>query len=74
MPVPEAFRTNWPPAAIILELGLTGLPFPVADCEVQYKGGIYFEEWIFLRLLVPESEWGSCMMTMPSVLYQYLVL
>jgi methionine synthase II (cobalamin-independent) len=74
LPVPGAFRTNWPPATILSKMGFPGLPAVVAEAKIEYTRSIYLDNWMFLRSQVPESEWGTCKMTMPSALYHYLAL
>jgi methionine synthase II (cobalamin-independent) len=74
LPIPEAFRTNYPPAAILSTRGIAGLPAAVAEAKIECRRSIYLDDWIFLRSQMPESERDTCKLTMPSVAYQYLTL
>jgi methionine synthase II (cobalamin-independent) len=71
LPVPEAFRTNYPPSVMLLQFGVKTRAAAVAEGKVEYKDSVYLEEWEYLRSLLPKSKWKNCKITMPSVSHQH---
>ncbi|KAF2095360.1 5-methyltetrahydropteroyltriglutamate-homocysteine methyltransferase [Rhizodiscina lignyota] len=74
LPVPDAFRTNYPPSAMLMKLGVKTRPAAVAEGKIRHKESSYLEQWKALRALLPESEWKLCKVTMPALSHQHIGL
>lgn len=75
LPVPDAFRTNFPTMAVMQRAGVTTRPGLVATGKIHWTKSAYGESWDLLKSAVPDaSYWRKCKVTMPSPTYQHMQL
>ncbi|KXL49302.1 hypothetical protein M433DRAFT_158954 [Acidomyces richmondensis BFW] len=74
LPIPEAFRTDFPTTTGLAKMGATFRAAVVCTGQIQWRRSAYMEEWKMLRRKVPKELWKECKMTMPAPSYQHIQL
>lgn len=72
--IPSGFRTNYPTTTELHRRGVKTRPAAVATGKIGYGESPYLGEWLYLRSLIPESQWKECKITMPSVTWHHIQL
>ncbi|KAJ9629712.1 hypothetical protein H2203_002093 [Taxawa tesnikishii (nom. ined.)] len=67
-------RPGLPTATRLQQFGLKGREAPVATAKVGHEKGVYLDDWLFLRSLLPEDKWSQAKMTIPSPVWIYVQL
>lgn len=74
LPIPGAFRTDFPTTTGLAKMGATTRAAVVCTGPIQWKRSAYMEEWEMLRRKVPKDLWKDCKLTMPAPSYQHIQL
>lgn len=74
LPIPEAFRTDFPTTTGLAKMGATTRACVVCTGKIEYKESPYLQEWLGLRNTLPEELWKEAKMTMPTPNYQHIQL
>lgn len=74
LPIPDAFRTDFPTTAGLAKMGAKTRAAVIATGKISYVRSAYLEEWKQLRSFLPESKWHECKITMPAPSYQHIQL
>lgn len=72
LPIPSAFRTDFPSVAALEKAGIETRPGVVATGKIRWTEPAYGASWGLLKSSVPdESYWSKCKITIPSPTYQH---
>ncbi|TKA24514.1 hypothetical protein B0A50_06671 [Salinomyces thailandicus] len=74
LPIPDAFRTDFPTTTKIASMGINTRPGIVCTGPVRWKGSAYMAEWKMLRRSLPEEKWKECKITMPAPSFEHIQL
>jgi len=74
LPIPDAFRTDFPTTTGLARMGAKTRAAVVCTGKIHYRESPYLNEWETLRNLVPEHQWKDCKITMPAPSYQHIQL
>lgn len=77
LPVPEAFRTDFPTTTGLLkQFGLKTRASVIATGPITFdeSKSPYLDEWIQLRDLLPKELWSQAKITIPAPSYQHIQL
>lgn len=77
LPVPEAFRTDFPTTTGLLkQFGLKTRSSVIATGPIQYDESKppYIDEWMQLRDLLPKELWSQAKITIPAPSWQHIQL
>lgn len=74
LPIPDAFRTDFPTTTGLAKMGATTRAVVVCTGKIEYKGSPYLPEWLALRDTIPASEWKEAKLTIPTPNYQHIQL
>lgn len=74
LPIPGAFRTNFPTTTGLAKMGAKTRAVVVCTGKMEYKDSPYLSEWLLLRDSLPHSLWGEAKFTIPSPNYQHIQL
>jgi methionine synthase II (cobalamin-independent) len=74
LPIPDAFRTDFPTTEGLAKMGATTRAAVICTGKIAYKESPYLSEWISLRDNLPEALWREAKMTMPAPSYQHIQL
>lgn len=62
----EDFRTAHPIMRPYIRRNAPGRHQPIATGKVRWKESAYMNEWLYVRSLLPESQWKNVKITIPS--------
>lgn len=75
LPIPDAFRTQFPTIAVMQKAGIKTRPGLVATGKIRWVKSAYGEIWELLKSAVPNAPyWPKCKVTLPSPTYQHMQL
>ncbi|KAI0431567.1 hypothetical protein F5Y09DRAFT_187203 [Xylaria sp. FL1042] len=74
LPIPDAFRTDFPTTTRLAEMGAKTRAAVVATGKITYDGSPYLSEWLSLRENLPRDLWGAAKFTVPAPTYQHIQL
>ncbi|KAJ8116612.1 hypothetical protein ONZ43_g4405 [Nemania bipapillata] len=74
LPIPDAFRTDFPTTTKLAQMGAKTRAAVVCTGKIAYKESPYLPEWLALRANLPENLWGSAKLTLPAPTYQHIQL
>ncbi|KAI1259955.1 hypothetical protein F5Y18DRAFT_407689 [Xylariaceae sp. FL1019] len=74
LPIPEAFRTDFPTTTKLQSMGATTRAACVCTGKIQYKESPYLAEWLTLRASLPDDLISSAKITLPAPTYQHIQL
>ncbi|KAI0911081.1 hypothetical protein F4824DRAFT_397070 [Ustulina deusta] len=74
LPIPDAFRTDFPTTTRLAEMGAKTRAAVVATGKVTYEKSPYLSEWLSLRENLPQDLWSAAKFTVPAPTYQHIQL
>ncbi|KAI1801476.1 UROD/MetE-like protein [Daldinia bambusicola] len=74
LPIPDAFRTDFPTTSGLAKMGAKTRAAVVCTGKIGYKDSPYLSEWLALRDNLPEHQWHEAKFTMPAPNYQHIQL
>ncbi|KAK8103015.1 methionine synthase- vitamin-B12 independent [Apiospora sp. TS-2023a] len=74
LPIPDAFRTDFPTTTGLARMGATTRAAVVCTGKIEYKESPYLAEWLALRQTLPEDHWKEAKITIPTPNYQHIQL
>ncbi|KAK8070573.1 5-methyltetrahydropteroyltriglutamate-homocysteine methyltransferase [Apiospora hydei] len=75
LPIPDAFRTDFPTTTGLARMGAKTRAAVVCTGRIEYKESPYLAEWLALRDSLPEQHlWKEAKMTIPTPNYQHIQL
>ena len=74
LPIPDAFRTDFPTTTGLARMGAKTRAAVVCTGPIVYRQSPYLSEWETLRSFVPKAHWRDCKLTMPAPSYQHIQL
>ncbi|OTA54157.1 UROD/MetE-like protein [Hypoxylon sp. EC38] len=74
LPIPDAFRTDFPTTTGLAKMGAKTRAAVVCTGKIEYKESPYLPEWITLRDNLPRELWNEAKFTMPAPNYQHIQL
>ncbi|KAK8099038.1 5-methyltetrahydropteroyltriglutamate-homocysteine methyltransferase [Apiospora kogelbergensis] len=74
LPIPDAFRTDFPTTTGLARMGAKTRAAVVCTGKIEYKESPYLGEWLALRGCLPEHLWKEAKMTIPAPNYQHIQL
>ncbi|KAI1827459.1 hypothetical protein F4861DRAFT_365551 [Xylaria intraflava] len=74
LPIPDAFRTDFPTTTGLAAMGATTRAAVVCTGKIAYKESPYLPEWLSLRSSLPFELWGAAKFTVPAPTYQHIQL
>ncbi|OTA90111.1 hypothetical protein M434DRAFT_23075 [Hypoxylon sp. CO27-5] len=74
LPIPDAFRTDFPTTTGLAKMGAKTRAAVVCLGKIEYKESPYLPEWITLRDNLPRELWNEAKFTMPAPNYQHIQL
>ncbi|KAI1155918.1 hypothetical protein F4825DRAFT_459498 [Nemania diffusa] len=74
LPIPSAFRTDFPTTTKLAQMGATTRAAVVCTGKIAYVDSPYLPEWFALRATLPPDLWGAAKLTIPSPTYQHIQL
>ncbi|KAK7749187.1 hypothetical protein SLS62_008368 [Diatrype stigma] len=75
LPIPDAFRTDFPTTTGLAKMGATTRAAVVCTGKIEYKASPYLQEWLQLRDSLPSVDLQrEAKFTMPSPNYQHIQL
>ncbi|KAI0178632.1 UROD/MetE-like protein [Hypoxylon sp. FL1284] len=74
LPIPDAFRTDFPTTTGLARMGATTRAAVICTGKIEYKESPYLAEWLELRNSLPEHLWGEAKFTIPAPNYQHIQL
>ncbi|KAK8876999.1 5-methyltetrahydropteroyltriglutamate-homocysteine methyltransferase [Apiospora arundinis] len=74
LPIPQAFRTDFPTTTGLARMGAKTRAAVVCTGKIEYKESPYLAEWLALRDSLPEHLWKEAKMTIPTPNYQHIQL
>ncbi|KAF4556771.1 Cobalamin-independent synthase-like protein [Elsinoe fawcettii] len=70
----DIYRLSAPPIKALKDAGLKYPMAAVCTGKIKYEKSPYLDKWLYLRSLLPESQWGEAKFTMPPACYFHLRL
>lgn len=70
----DTFLPYFPTIKVMLENGVKTRDCIICTEKVRHVTSPLLEEWLYLRSLLPESQWGQCKVTIPSPTYFHIQL
>ncbi|KAI0377774.1 UROD/MetE-like protein [Hypomontagnella monticulosa] len=74
LPIPDAFRTDFPTTTGLAKMGAKTRAAVVCTGKIQYKESPYLSEWLVLRENIPKELWHEAKFTIPAPNYQHIQL
>ncbi|KAI1333848.1 UROD/MetE-like protein [Xylariaceae sp. FL0016] len=74
LPIPDAFRTDFPTTMGLAKMGQKTRAAVVCTGKIEYKESPYLSEWLSLRSNLPENMWREAKFTLPAPSYQHIQL
>ncbi|KAI2610265.1 UROD/MetE-like protein [Hypoxylon fragiforme] len=74
LPIPDAFRTDFPTTTGLAKIGAKTRAAVVCTGKIEYKDSPYLPEWLTLRSNLPQELWREAKLTMPAPNYQHIQL
>ncbi|KAI0845830.1 UROD/MetE-like protein [Daldinia vernicosa] len=74
LPIPDAFRTDFPTTAGLAKMGAKTRAAVICTSKIGYKDSPYLSEWLMLRDNLPEHLWHEAKFTIPAPNYQHIQL
>ncbi|KAI1119185.1 hypothetical protein F5Y14DRAFT_124685 [Nemania sp. NC0429] len=74
LPIPDAFRTDFPTTTKLAQMGATTRAAVVCTGKIAYEESPYLSEWLSLRDNIPRDLWGAAKITVPAPTYQHIQL
>lgn len=74
LPIPDAFRTDFPTTTGLAKMGAKTRAAVVCTGKIEYKKSPYLDEWLLLRDSLPEAQRSKAKFTIPSPNYQHIQL
>ncbi|CAK1361690.1 hypotheticalsprotein [Cercospora beticola] len=74
LPIPDAFRTDFPTTTGLAKMGATTRAAIVCTGPIRWKESAYLEEWEILTSGLSSELWKEAKITMPSPNYQHIQL
>ncbi|KAK7973259.1 methionine synthase- vitamin-B12 independent [Apiospora saccharicola] len=74
LPIPDAFRTDFPTTTGLARMGAKTRAAVVCTGKIEYKESPYLTEWLALRDTLPENLWKEAKITIPAPNYQHIQL
>ncbi|KAI8628876.1 hypothetical protein F5Y19DRAFT_99915 [Xylariaceae sp. FL1651] len=74
LPIPDAFRSDFPTTTVLAEMGAKTRAAVVCTGKIAYEESPYLAEWLSLRANLPEDLWGAAKFTVPAPNYQHIQL
>ncbi|KAI1082055.1 hypothetical protein F5B20DRAFT_534267 [Whalleya microplaca] len=74
LPIPDAFRTDFPTTTGLAKLGATTRAAVICTGKIQNKESPYLSEWLELRDSLPEALRAEAKFTIPAPNYQHIQL
>jgi methionine synthase II (cobalamin-independent) len=74
LPIPDAFRTDFPTTTGLAKMGATTRAAVVCTGPIEWKQSAYMEEWTLLTKNVPSEKLKDCKITLPAPSYQHIRL
>ncbi|KAK7974370.1 hypothetical protein PG989_016218 [Apiospora arundinis] len=74
LPIPQAFRTDFPTTTGLARMGAKTRAAVVCTGKIEYKESPYLAEWLVLRDSLPEHLWKEAKITIPTPNYQHIQL
>ncbi|KAI0200899.1 hypothetical protein F4808DRAFT_427102 [Astrocystis sublimbata] len=74
LPIPDAFRTDFPTTTKLAQMGATTRAAVVCTGKIGYAESPYLAEWLSLRENLPQDLWGAAKLTVPAPTYQHIQL
>ncbi|KAK7917507.1 5-methyltetrahydropteroyltriglutamate-homocysteine methyltransferase [Apiospora marii] len=74
LPIPDAFRTDFPTTTGLARMGATTRAAVVCTGKIEYRESPYLAEWLALRDTLPENLWKEAKLTIPTPNYQHIQL
>lgn len=74
LPIPEAFRTDFPTTTRLAKAGQQTRAAVVCTGPIRWKESVYMEEWKTLRSSMTSDHWWECKLTLPAPTYQHIQL
>ncbi|KAI0023769.1 UROD/MetE-like protein [Xylariomycetidae sp. FL0641] len=74
LPIPEAFRTDFPTTTGLAKMGATTRAAVVCTGKIEHKESPYLAEWLALRANLPADLWAAAKLTIPAPNYQHMQL
>ncbi|KAI1123223.1 hypothetical protein F5Y10DRAFT_56687 [Nemania abortiva] len=74
LPIPDAFRTDFPTTTKLAQMGAKTRAAVVCTGKIAYKESPYLPEWLSLRENLPQDLWRAAKITIPSPMYQHIQL
>lgn len=74
LPIPDAFRTDFPTTTGLAKMGAKTRAAVVCTGKIEYKESPYLSEWLELRNNLPKDLWSQAKFTIPAPNYQHIQL
>ncbi|KAI5367931.1 Putative cobalamin-independent methionine synthase MetE/archaeal, UROD/MetE-like superfamily [Septoria linicola] len=74
LPVPDAFRTDFPTTTGLAKMGAKTRAAVVCTGPIQWRESAYLEEWEILKSGLKPELWKEAKITMPAPNYQHIQL
>ncbi|KAK8023726.1 5-methyltetrahydropteroyltriglutamate-homocysteine methyltransferase [Apiospora rasikravindrae] len=74
LPIPDAFRTDFPTTTGLARMGAKTRAAVVCTGKIEYKESPYLAEWLALRDTLPQDLWKEAKITIPTPNYQHIQL
>lgn len=74
LPIPHAFRTDFPTTEGLAKMGAKTRAAVVCTGPIRWTESAYLEEWKMLTDSLPSDLWTECKITMPAPSYQHIQL
>ncbi|KAI1743415.1 hypothetical protein F4680DRAFT_410083 [Xylaria scruposa] len=74
LPIPDAFRTDFPTTTRLAQMGAKTRAAVVCTGKIGYKESPYLSEWLSLRENLPQDLWNAGKVTIPAPSYQHIQL
>ncbi|KAI2469674.1 hypothetical protein F4781DRAFT_393691 [Annulohypoxylon bovei var. microspora] len=74
LPIPDAFRTDFPTTTGLAKMGAKTRAAVVCTGKIGYKESPYLSEWLELRETLPKDLWSQAKFTIPAPNYQHIQL
>ncbi|KAI3319743.1 UROD/MetE-like protein [Xylariaceae sp. AK1471] len=74
LPIPDAFRTDFPTTTALAKMGAKTRAAVVCTGKIAYAESPYLSEWLSLRESLPQDLWSAAKFTVPAPTYQHIQL
>jgi methionine synthase II (cobalamin-independent) len=74
LPIPDAFRTDFPTTTVLAKMGAKTRAAVVCTGKIVYGESPYLSEWLSLRENLPRDLWTAAKFTIPAPAYQHIQL